>query len=213
MTNPQLLPLFPLGSVLLPGNTLKLHIFELRFRHLVRDCLDAGTPFGVVYYTGEQLCRIGTTARIVDIPRTWPDGRMDIVCSGRERFEIESIQESTGYSLARVQYLADADDSSAFLQDLKGRIITLLARLSESTGKPLATAYLEQMSPRKLCYLLGNTDLLEVRQRQVLLETDSLPARLGLIQDAASLTLQRMQATRQFQDSLDDRLLARHFLN
>ena len=81
-----LLPMFPLGSVLVPGAVLPLHVFEPRYRALVRSCLDSGEPeFGVVLIErgsevggGDVRFDVGTLARIVQAGR-FDDGRLAVV--------------------------------------------------------------------------------------------------------------------------------------
>src|SRR5947208_4835371 len=83
-----LLPLFPLDMVLLPGVPLPLHIFEPRYREMISECLAQEKPFGVVRVKEEGVAEIGCTAEIITVTKKYPDGRMDIVTEGRERFEV-----------------------------------------------------------------------------------------------------------------------------
>ena len=89
------LPLFPMNTVLCPGIALPLHIFEDRYRALVRHCIDTTSPFGVVMIregrevgTGAiSFTGIGTIAEIRDAGR-YEDGRYDLLIVGTRRFEI-----------------------------------------------------------------------------------------------------------------------------
>jgi Lon protease-like protein len=96
-------PLFPLHTVLAPGIALPLHIFEDRYRILVRRCLDTSSPFGVVLIRdGSEvapteggtadlaIASIGTLAEIHEASG-YPDGRWDILCVGRSRFVIRDV--------------------------------------------------------------------------------------------------------------------------
>src|SRR4030042_2031651 len=91
------LPLFPLNVVLFPGQVLPLHIFEDRYRLMIRRCLAEDTSFGVVLTqraeeTGEtaEPHAIGTVARIVESEHL-PDGALNIVAVGTERFRIRRL--------------------------------------------------------------------------------------------------------------------------
>jgi uncharacterized protein len=92
------LPLFPLNTVLCPGIALPLHIFEERYRALVRHCIDTTSPFGVVLIregrevgTGAiSFTGIGTVAEIRDAGR-YEDGRYDLLIVGTRRFEIQKV--------------------------------------------------------------------------------------------------------------------------
>ena len=71
----QALPLFPLSVVLFPRQPLPLHIFEQRYRTMVKQCVDNNEPFGVVLaYESDVPAEIGTTVRVTDVKRL-PDGR------------------------------------------------------------------------------------------------------------------------------------------
>jgi Lon protease-like protein len=73
-----LVPLFPLGLVLLPHMDLPLHIFEERYRIMINECLESGQAFGIVYFDGTVIQKIGCSAEIQSITRQHEDGRMDI---------------------------------------------------------------------------------------------------------------------------------------
>ena len=92
------LPLFPLNTVLCPGIALPLHIFEDRYRALVRHCIDTTSPFGIVLIregrevgTGAiAFTGIGTIAEIRDAGK-YEDGRFDLLVVGTRRFEIRRV--------------------------------------------------------------------------------------------------------------------------
>ncbi|RYG46733.1 hypothetical protein EON79_09355 [bacterium] len=93
------LPLFPLDTVLFPQASLRLHVFEDRYRELVRVCLEEEKPFGVVLIRAGQEVggfadpyMVGTMARIRDVSR-FEDGRMDIHIIGERRFRIRRLDE------------------------------------------------------------------------------------------------------------------------
>jgi len=118
------IPLFPLHTVLCPGIVLPLHIFEDRYRALVRHCLDTGLPFGVVLIRdgGEvgaglaaTLAGVGAFAEIRRAGR-YPDGRFDLLAAATGRFAIESVDTMKApYLVADVTPLDDevGDESRA----------------------------------------------------------------------------------------------------
>lgn len=101
------IPLFPLEVVLFPGAALPLHIFEDRYREMIGECITNGKPFGVVRAEGDQMSVVGCTARIVRVLERYPDGRMDILCEGSQRFEIEGLDESRKFLQADVGFFGD----------------------------------------------------------------------------------------------------------
>jgi len=102
-----LLPLFPLDVVLLPGAPLPLHIFEPRYKEMISECLEQKRPFGVVRVKEEGVAEIGCTAEIISVAKKYPDGRMDIVTQGRERFEVMNLNQERSFLQAEVLYLQD----------------------------------------------------------------------------------------------------------
>src|SRR5258708_6089435 len=80
------IPLFPLAVVLLPGMTLPLHIFEPRYKRMMKTVIDEETPFGVVLARENGIATVGCTATVRNVARTYPDGRMDIVTSGESAY-------------------------------------------------------------------------------------------------------------------------------
>jgi hypothetical protein len=101
------IPLFPLDTVLFPGTALPLHIFEERYREMVGECLAETKPFGVVRANGDQMAIVGCTAKIVRVVERYADGRMDILCEGMARFEIDGLDESRKFLQADVEFFED----------------------------------------------------------------------------------------------------------
>ncbi len=99
--------LFPLDVVLFPGVPLPLHIFEERYREMVSECLAGDLEFGVVRAQREGLAIAGCTAGIAKVLRRYPDGRIDILCEGRQRFEIEQLDNSRAFLQAEVDFFDD----------------------------------------------------------------------------------------------------------
>jgi Lon protease-like protein len=103
------IPLFPLEVVLFPGAALPLHIFEDRYREMIGECLARQSAFGVVQAQREGLAVIGCTAEIVSVLNRYPDGRLDVLCRGVERFEIENLDNSRSFLQAEVDFFNDED--------------------------------------------------------------------------------------------------------
>jgi Lon protease-like protein len=127
------MPMFPLGSVLLPGAVLPLHIFEPRYRALVRDCLETEEhEFGVVLIErgfevggGDQRSPVGTVARMVQVAEL-DDGRFAVVCIGTRRIRVVAWLPDDPYPLADVDDWPDDESGS---DDLGPQIDALSARV------------------------------------------------------------------------------------
>jgi hypothetical protein len=141
------LPLFPLNSVLCPGIALPLHVFEDRYRALVRHCIDTTSPFGIVLIregrevgTGAiSFTGIGTIAEIRDAGR-YEDGRYDVLVVGTRRFEIRRVLSGLRpYLMAEVDILGEevGDESAAHRLAMTAtrRFVTYLELLQPRTGE------------------------------------------------------------------------------
>ncbi len=89
MTN--FIPIFPLNVVLYPGETLNLHIFEPRYKELVKECFGSNKPFGVPAIINGHVSEFGTLVTIVEIVKEYENGEMDIITKGTDVFRILEI--------------------------------------------------------------------------------------------------------------------------
>ena len=149
----SLLPLFPLDLVLFPGTPLPLHIFEPRYREMISECLDRKKSFGVVRAKEEGVAEIGCTAEIITVTKKYPDGRMDIVTEGRERFEVMQVNQERSFLQAEVLYLQDEPDKAtaeeiAQAVKLQGEIVELAGSDSrQSFGERRPAALVQSGRP------------------------------------------------------------------
>jgi Lon protease-like protein len=141
------LPLFPLNTVLCPGIALPLHVFEDRYRALVRDCLETTSPFGVVLIReGREVGRgavslrdVGTIAEIRDAGKH-EDGRFDLLVVGTRRFGIKRVLDAPRpYLVADVDILEETVDDPTAAERLAGaatrRFVTYLELLQPRSGE------------------------------------------------------------------------------
>jgi ATP-dependent Lon protease len=104
---PVRLPLFPLNVVLLPGADMPLHIFEPRYRQMVRECLDAKSPFGMLLALPNGVAGTGCTAEILEVTKKYEDGRCDIITIGREPFRVVELFSDEPLLRGEVDFLDD----------------------------------------------------------------------------------------------------------
>ena len=79
---------------------------------MISECLDRKKSFGVVRAKEEGVAEIGCTAEIITVAKKYPDGRMDIVTEGRERFEVMQVNQERSFLQAEVLYLQDEPDKA-----------------------------------------------------------------------------------------------------
>jgi uncharacterized protein len=184
----ETLPLFPLGTVLYPGLLLPLHIFEERYRQLVRDLLDGPEPryFGVIAIregreTGvdgvSALYEIGCTAMLRRVARH-EDGRFDLVTIGAQRFRLAELDHSRPYLRGEVDFLAEdtGDEAAAALaaQAVRRGFRTYLDALATRGATQVSVPDLPD-EPVLLSYLVAASVIADLSDKQALLaEPDAL---------------------------------------
>ena len=204
---PQLeeLPLFPLHTVLFPYANLRLHIFEDRYREMIRQCLQDNRPFGVVLIrSGAETgpadpYLVGTAARIIE-SETYDDGRMDIQIQGEGRFRIRELDDQTQpFLLGRVEpifehELAASSHVADVIEQARSEFEILIQRIFAPQRFQVEVKFPED--PVALSFTIANLLPMENLEKQRLLETtdtlermeDLLPILRTHIKDAAPET-------------------------
>lgn len=188
------LPLFPLNTVLFPGVTVPLRVFEDRYRALVHELLRIEDPaerlFGSVairegYEVGERggqsLHRIGCVLQLTEV-EAHPDGTFDIVAVGRGRLRLGSLDTSGPYLAGNVDLLPDPPETVA--PEIADRAMATFEAYRERLSEIHGESVLEGALPRDPTYLswsLAATCLLTLRDRQALLEAEDAHLRLAMV--------------------------------
>jgi Lon protease-like protein len=205
------LPLFPLNTVLFPGIVMPLHIFEDRYRMLVRDLIalppDVSREFGVVaikvgYEVGARgvhtIQRTGCAALVTEVTAN-PDGSFEIMVIGRRRFHVESLDPSQEYLRADVEWLADSSggDTPGDAQRAAERARELFEVYRDTVAELRGEDILEGEAPTNpvdLSYTLAAALVLNLAERQALLEAPDVVSRLRLGTSMMRAELQAMTA-------------------
>jgi uncharacterized protein len=112
MTN--FIPIFPLVIVVYPGEKINLHVFEDRYKQLIRECYKDKKPFGIPSVLKNQISETGTLVEITSIVKQYDDGRMDITTKGISIYRVLEIIDSIPaklYSGAIVKHLVNDEHS------------------------------------------------------------------------------------------------------
>lgn len=123
------LPLFPLGLVAYPGEKLNLHIFEPRYKQLIREVEHNKTTFGIPAFVDKKIMPIGTEMKLLSIEKRNADGSMDIKTLGVGVFRTEefySVAPGKLYAGADIKRLPLTDDSDLILNE---KILTKIEEL------------------------------------------------------------------------------------
>ncbi len=194
---PERIPLFPLNVVLFPGEQLPLHIFEPRYRRMVRECLEAKSPFGMLLALPNGVVRVGCTAEIVDIVKKYEDGRMDILTVGRDAFRILELFTDDPLLHGQIDYLEDHD---SLLEPVKSQRLIEAYETCHTLLFSEIPRNFEGTTPEQLAYAVAAALPLDLLWKQQILELRSEAERqerlLGYLRDWAP-HLQKAEALRQ----------------
>lgn len=190
----EVIPLFPLSHVLLPGMPLPLHIFEQRYRDLLADLAAAstGARFGVVALRSgtealtphlatdaPDVAEVGTLAEILEIEER-EDGTSDLLSVGSQRFHVEAlVPDGKPYLRAEVRFL-DEDDGAvddALQAGVRESMETYDALLTRIAGR--ATGGELPPDANQLSYQIGARLPLPPDERQALLSDATTAERLA----------------------------------
>lgn len=191
------MPMFPLGAPLLPGSILPLHVFEPRYRHMMRDILadDVNPPeFGVVLIErgrevggGDERAEIGTVARIMDMQVT-PDGRYAVAAVGADRLRVNTWLPDDPYPIADVDLWPDTDSAAQVTDEIierlhrRVRALNDLAREIEGMHPPPDT---EITDDRRLAlFHLAALSPFGAADRQRILAAEGVRDRLAALEGA-----------------------------
>jgi len=187
----EMLPLFPLSTVLFPGMRLPLHIFEQRYVQLVRDLLELPEPrrFGVIAIrkgreTGVDgvtaLYDVGCVATVRQIePRD--DGRYDLATVGTQRFRLLTLDRSQAYFQGEMEPLGDEAGDAAAAAAASTRVQAAfrgyLNALADRGGGVISVTDLPD-EPMLLSYIVGAAMIIDLPERQSLLAAPDAVTRL-----------------------------------
>lgn len=136
-----LLPLFPLEIVLLPEEPLPMHIFEDRYKEMIGECLKAKDEhsgqqqFGIVLAHEDEMRTAGCSAKIVNVTRKYPDGRLDIFTVGVRRFEVLYTDQERSFLRGGVEFFDDDAGADAAEDADATRAIELFREMMQRLRK------------------------------------------------------------------------------
>jgi len=181
-------PLFPLGIVALPTESVPLHIFEDRYRTMIEQCLQEEREFGIVWMAEDELKLIGCACTIDKVLERMEDGRMNILARGTRPFRLLERQENLPYPAGVVEFLDEHDididpDVARTTRELYAELV------AQATDKALTTAELQELD----AYRMAATVEFGADAKQELLELRSETARLRLLTMLFRAAIKRME--------------------
>jgi Lon protease-like protein len=185
-------PLFPLGIVALPSESVPLHIFEQRYRTMIERCLEpergsAGGEFGILWLSDEELKPIGCACEIERVLERTQDGRLNILARGTRVFRLLERQHDLPYPAGVIEFIVEQHEQLD--GEAAGAARSLYRELvMQATDRELEPAELEAMN----AYSMAATVEFEADAKQQLLELRSENARLRLVAQLLKAAIERL---------------------
>jgi len=198
------LPLFPLPLVLLPNEVLPLHIFEDRYRQMLKDIGDDRNLFGLPYFEPEgayvERPATGTVGCVAEVreTETFPDGRSNLLTVGVVRFRInEYVESGDPYFVADVEYFEDEQADAELIQPLADEVFTLFERMARAAfkigGSRGRFPEIHQTDPESLSFLITAAFNFENDKKYRLLEMTSTVQRLSELKEVLERSVAPME--------------------
>ncbi len=169
-------PLFPLGLVALPTETVPLHIFEERFKTMIGECIEHDREFGIDWLADDGLHEVGCACRVDRIVERLDDGRLNIMARGTRPLRVHERQSHLPYPAGLVEFLADhAEKADAGARTEAQTAYAELVR--RATERELSAGELTSMG----AYAMAATVDFGLEAKQGLLDLRSENARLRLV--------------------------------
>jgi Lon protease-like protein len=181
-------PLFLLGIVALPGESVPLHVFEDRYRMMIEECMLGEREFGIVWSSDGELKPVGCACQIEETLERMDDGRLNILVRGTRPFRLLDRQDDLPYPAAVVEFLGD-DDEEADLQAARSARELYKELVEEATDQTLKESELEELD----AYGMAATVEFGADAKQELLELRSENARLRLLALLLRAAMKRLE--------------------
>ena len=177
---PRLLPLFPLNLVVFPGEKLNLHIFEPRYRQLVRECIEHNTPFGIPPYLDNSLSELGTEMRLLSVEQTYSSGELDIRTKAVGVFRINKFFRQAPGKLYAAGHVEAIEQDEVADPVLRAVVTKQVRQLYEALG---LRKLLLELAPDYSIFDVAHHIGFSTEQEYQLLATTSEQERQELVRD------------------------------
>tara|TARA_B100000676_G_scaffold287931_1_gene318986 strand:+ start:49 stop:639 length:591 start_codon:yes stop_codon:yes gene_type:complete len=172
------IPLFPLNLVLLPNEELSLHIFEKKYKHMVSDCIEKNSSFGIILRNKNYNNYIGCTARIIDVLYEYDTGEYDIIVRGEDRFSLIDTKLKHDLLLGNAIILPEKKNETydELLSNVRNKYLNIL--LNHKLTKDI-----DLEIERRVSYDFTKKIILPNKLKQFFLEQNNEKERLEFLDD------------------------------
>lgn len=182
------LALFPLQSVVFPGENLPLHIYEDRYKQLIDDCDAAGFTFGIPAYIDDRM-EYGTEVELTAIVKHYESGAKDVICKGLRVFRIRKFYQTDYdrvYANGDVEFIENIDNGE---DSQREQLVALITELYQHLDVPPPKISAATINSFTLAHKMG----LSVDQEYTLLKLHSEKDRLSFLLNHLVITIPIIQ--------------------
>jgi len=181
-------PLFPLGIVALPSESVPLHVFEERYRTMIEECIREEREFGILWSSETELKPVGCACQIEETLERMDDGRLNILARGTRPFRLLERQDDLPYPAGVIEFL---DESAEEADAQAARTAHELYRelVEQATDQTLSEDELQELDS----YAMAATVEFGADAKQELLELRSENARLRLLTLLLRAAIERLE--------------------
>lgn len=200
------LPIFPLPLVMLPNEIVPLHIFEERYRQMLKDIEKKGNLFGITY--ADPVDDVidkpppGTVGCVAEVREAdlLADGRSNIITLGIIRFRlIDYVGEGTPYFIGEVEFFEDEREDASALDRLAEEVFVLFERVAKAAFKMGGSRgrfpEVQRTDPESLSFLVTAAFSFDNERKYRLLEMTSTTERLTELKEILDRTVGQMEET------------------
>lgn len=176
--------LFPLNIVMFPGSSVPLHIFEPRYKQLINSAVEKNLVFGMNFVDSSRLYQIGCAVEVSEVVQRYPDGQLDIIITGTQRYTLHSLREGEElYYMGFVEYFEDISEpelDASLLYECKGLYNEIAGIVYPAIGPEVL---LTDLVPPPVSFFIAQKAGLENARKQELLEMRSETQRLTTLRE------------------------------
>ena len=178
----EIIPIFPLNIVMFPGAKYPLHIFEERYKKMVRNSIFSGQGFGIVSKIDLEISNVGCYVLVDKVIKKYENGSMDIFVEGIERFEIITKSFNTeGYMEAAIVPYNDAPDEMKNQNSIKEALSKFKSIINKTTID-LEKSFWKKLEGAELkSFKLAEKSGLNIKQQQNILAYQSENKRIEFL--------------------------------
>ena len=163
------IPLFPLNIVVLPFEEVPLHIFEPRYKKMIKESIENDTPFGIVLNNNGSIDNIGCSLNVTKIIKHYKTGEYDLIATGNKCFQVLDKVKKEDLWIGNIEYMdAPIIENDKILKLVQNKYLELLIKLGKDENFEI---YLEREISFQ--FLIGITLPLDLKRNILLLENES----------------------------------------